>query len=292
VAAGDTEGITNIDLVRIREKLGARAKRDQVASHGFEDTETAAIADLWALASDHAQDVVDEYPALASMLGLRQPGGRPRGRGVRVMARRKRHSETAVPTTQEPDWDARLEEALREAEAFDLDAYREQLRRVYSVEKLFLTGGPNEIARVGAILQGRTTYDRQAPLAPGSDVTRNESVNVLEEERELRRQAARDRIAKQKAQHERDQAMREHRRRELERAAEESVGPVRWERMDEDERAEVRARVKQQRAANMVRGALSMGAGMFGENPNREPAWGTDPQGRLVTVGEGEVNDG
>jgi hypothetical protein len=74
VAAGDTEGITNIDLVRIREKLGARAKRDQVASHGFEDTETAAIADLWALASDHAQDVVDEYPALASMLGLRQPG--------------------------------------------------------------------------------------------------------------------------------------------------------------------------------------------------------------------------
>jgi hypothetical protein len=105
VAAGDTEGITNIDLVRIREKLGARAKRDQVASHGFEDTETAAIADLWALASDHAQDVVDEYPALASMLGLRQPGGRPRGRGVRVMARRKRHSETAVPTTQEPDWD-------------------------------------------------------------------------------------------------------------------------------------------------------------------------------------------
>jgi hypothetical protein len=70
---GDTADLSTLDLLRISKDSAATTGADEITSHGFPDQESSAIAELWLLASKHGHEIVDEYPALASMLDIRTP---------------------------------------------------------------------------------------------------------------------------------------------------------------------------------------------------------------------------
>jgi transcriptional regulator with XRE-family HTH domain len=62
------------EAIAVKRAHPGRSDEDEITSHEFPNTESSAVAELWLLASDHAEEVVDRYPALAHTLGLRTPG--------------------------------------------------------------------------------------------------------------------------------------------------------------------------------------------------------------------------